>query len=104
MQRLGHAHVDILKIDCEGCEFDAFAGMWPHIENRSVSVGQIQVELHYTDFDRIRAFFEGAERAGFLTFHKERNQWGCDGYNCVEYALIHAEEAHDLFKAMHCGL
>ena len=105
-QRLGHAgrHIDILKIDCEGCEWDAFAALWPRIADGSVTVGQIQVELHGHDFDRIHTFFTGAEEAGYMIFHKERNQWGCDGFNCVEYALIHLSDAHRLFEATHCGV
>lgn len=105
MQKLGHGgrHIDILKIDCEGCEYDAFAKLWPHIEDGSASVGQIQVELHGTDFDTIHKFFEGAEAAGYMIFHKERNQWGCGGANCVEYALIHVSEAHKIFEATHCS-
>lgn len=103
-QRLGHAgrHIDILKIDCEGCEWDAFSALWPRIIDGSVHIGQIQVELHFYDFDKIHAFFTGAEEAGYMIFHKERNQWGCDGYRCVEYALIHVSDAHRLFQAMHC--
>jgi len=105
VQRLGHAgrHIDILKIDCEGCEWDAFAALWLTGDG-PVSIGQIQVELHLHDFDKIRTFFAAAEEAGYMIFHKERNQWGCDGFNCVEYALIHIGDAHRLFEATHCGV
>ena len=29
-----------------------------------------------------------ADTAKLRITHKERNQWGCDGYRCVEYALV----------------
>lgn len=112
MDQLGHhgRHLDILKIDCEGCEWEAFSSLWPHILDESASVGQVQVELHGLMrstppdivHDKARTFFGGAEQAGFMVFHKERNHWGCDGYKCVEYSLIHAVEARKLFEATHC--
>jgi Methyltransferase domain len=101
---LGHSgrHIDILKIDCEGCEYDAFASLWSHLKNKVISIGQMQIELHFTDFARISDFFEGAHSAGFMVFHKERNQWGCDGYLCVEFSLIHADEARRIYQHEHC--
>lgn len=104
MDYLGHseAHVDILKIDCEGCEYAAFETLWPQIINGSVSIGQIQIEMHGTDLTRLTAFFESAERAGFMIFHKERNHWGCQGYLCVEYSMIQHKEAEQIFRHTYC--
>lgn len=106
LDRLNHANrrIDVFKIDCEGCEYDVFADLWPRIQDGSVTLDQIQVEMHLVDVDRIRAFFESAENAGYMIFHKERNQWGCDGYRCVEYSLIHKSAAHAIFKDTHCLL
>jgi hypothetical protein len=105
MERLGHAerHIDILKIDCEGCEYKALAAVWPQVRAGRVSIGQIQVEMHGTDFAQAREFFDGAEAAGYMIFHKERNHWGCAGYMCVEYALIHVDDARAVFDSAYCG-
>lgn len=94
--------INILKIDCEGCEYSVFSTLWPQIEAGDVSIGQIQVELHGTNFSQIAPFFEGADKAGYMVFHKERNHWGCSGYSCVEFSLIHKFEAERVFKHTHC--
>jgi hypothetical protein len=101
---LGHAgrHIHILKIDCEGCEYAAFKSLWGHIKEGAVTIGQIQIELHRTDFGNISSFFEGADDAGYMIFHKERNHWGCQGFKCVEYSLIHEKEAKGIYQHTHC--
>ena len=38
-----------------------------------------------------------------MLFHKERNHWGCAGYMCVEYALIHVDDARAVFDSAYCG-
>lgn len=43
MHDLGHTHVDVLKIDIEGGEFDVI----PAILESGVSIGQLLVEIHY---------------------------------------------------------
>jgi FkbM family methyltransferase len=43
MRRLGHQHLDVLKLDVEGSEFEIIPDL---IENR-VSVDQLLVEIHY---------------------------------------------------------
>ena len=52
---------------------------------------------------RSASFFEGADAAGCMLYHKERNHWGCAGYVCVEYALIHVGEARAVFDSAYCG-
>ena len=37
-----------------------------------------------------------------MIFHKERNQWGCNGYTCVEYSLISPAAAKRAFASTHC--
>jgi len=110
--RLGHEgrHIDIFKIDCENCEYESFDKLWPYLASGKVSIGQIQVEMHIVEqsmqaalFRPVPKFFRDAEHAGFMIFHKERNHWGCAGYMCVEYSLIHRDEAHKLFHDMHCA-
>lgn len=69
MKTLGHQHLDVLKIDIEGAEFDAI----PDILQSGCSIGQILVEIHY--HFPTRSFAEGAalinslKRAGFTCFY-----------------------------------
>jgi hypothetical protein len=103
LKRLGHENktIDILKIDCEGCEFTAMQPLFDGCQAKHFGVGQLQVELHGTDFKQIRAFFEAADRCGLMIFHKERNHWGCNGYTCVEFSLISNNSAWEAFRHSH---
>ena len=90
ISELGHTDrkIDILKIDCEGCEWKVMPVAFDAIHNGTLDIDQVQIELHYTSF--IDPIFAAADRADFRIFHKERNQWGCDGYRCLEYAFVSA--------------
>jgi len=48
MSDLGHDHLDILKVDCEGCEWPAFEQIAQHKPDLIDSVKQILVELHFS--------------------------------------------------------
>jgi hypothetical protein len=93
--------LDVLKIDCEGCEYETFKTLWPQLQAGIVTIGQIQIEMHGTALERIASFFDGADLAGFMVFHKERNHWGCQGYACVEFSLIHKDAAEMIFRHTH---
>jgi Methyltransferase domain len=101
--RLAHdgRKIDILKVDCEGCEWAAFNLIFEDIIQGRYRVGQIQIELHNLDLPVIEDFFKHANQAKYHVFHKERNHWGCNGYLCVEYALIEEETAFEIFKHTH---
>jgi hypothetical protein len=88
MKELGHTHrkIDIFKIDCEGCEYDAMPAVFEAIANGTLQIDQILIELHQS-ID-VNNFFAAADKAGYRITHKERNHWGCDGYKCVEYGLV----------------
>jgi hypothetical protein len=43
LRRLGHRHLDVLKLDVEGSEFEAI----PDLIDSGVSVDQLLVEIHY---------------------------------------------------------
>ena len=68
VSRLKHSHIDVLKIDVEGTEFDCL----PEILNSGIEIGQLLVEVHY-HFPS-RSFAEGAvllkqvQAAGFQCF------------------------------------
>ncbi|KAL3810049.1 hypothetical protein ACHAXA_009462 [Cyclostephanos tholiformis] len=90
---LGHVNctIDILKIDCEGCEYAAMPPLFDLISSGNARVNQIQIELHAprdNNAQMMYDFFLAADRAKFRIIHKERNHWGCDGYRCVEYVFV----------------
>jgi FkbM family methyltransferase len=43
MRRLGHRHIDVLKLDVEGSEFETI----PDLIDSGISVDQLLVEIHY---------------------------------------------------------
>eukprot|EP00980_Cylindrotheca_fusiformis_P001183 scaffold323_cov93-Cylindrotheca_fusiformis.AAC.5 len=104
MKELGHSDrtLDILKIDCEGCEHVVFPVVFDAIAAGRIKINQIQVEIHGKKFPPVAKFFEGADKAKMRIFHKERNHWGCQGYGCLEYALISEDFLREANKASVC--
>jgi len=104
MKELGHLDrtLDILKIDCEHCEYVAMPPLFEAIAAGKLKVNQIQIELHGVQFERVKRLFEAADKAKMKIFHKERNHWGCDGYRCLEYALIHEDFLREANRAAIC--
>lgn len=86
--------LDILKIDCEGCEYEAILEAFYDIAAGVLEVDQIQVEVHglFTGISdlplKLKEFFLAADSAKMRVFHKERNGWGCRGTGCIEYAFV----------------
>lgn len=105
MTELGHLNrtLDILKIDCEGCEYQAMPVLFEAIAAGRLKVNQIQIELHGLNYPRVERFFHAADNAKMRIFHKERNHWGCDGYECLEYALISEDFLREANGAAACG-
>ena len=94
--RLGHegSVITWIKIDCEGCEYSLIPKL--HVVNARFN--QIFIEVHGIDVVRIIELFEHLRHAGFIVFHKERNNWGCDGYRCVEFSLMTIEYARSVLQ------
>jgi len=71
-RRLGHARVDILKVDIEGGEYEAL----PDILSSGVEVGQLLVEFHHDQddhsFEDTLGALEMLSAAGFSLFHISR--------------------------------
>ena len=72
--------VDVLKIDCEGCEWDVMPPLFELMSTGRVKVDQILIELHLpklkNNITKLKNFFWAADKAKIRLFHKERNGWG----------------------------
>jgi hypothetical protein len=103
MQKLGHVGrpLTLLKIDCEGCEYEVADTMFAQCRDGAVQIDQVLIELHGTNASQVVKFFQGADACGLMIFHKERNHWGCDGYKCVEFGLISKHAAKRAFDHSH---
>ncbi len=90
---LGHdtlPAIDILKIDCEGCEWDVYKDWFSQNIPR---IGQILVEVHRSPQDKVIDFFNDMHNEGYVTFHKEFNTQYAGG-NCVEYAFLKLDKEY----------
>ncbi|KAG7345547.1 methyltransferase domain containing protein [Nitzschia inconspicua] len=91
MKQLEHTgrKIDIFKIDCEGCEYEAMPPVFEAMAKGNLQIDQLLIEMHaYVSYDEMTEFFAAADKAGFRITHKERNGWGCNGWGCVEYAFV----------------
>lgn len=89
MQRLGHWHknITVLKVDCEGCEFDSFSAP-SSFTVRTGAIQQILMEVHFKgDPLRTHGLFNFLTSRGYAIFNKEANIQFPDG-NAIEYALV----------------
>jgi hypothetical protein len=73
--------IDILKIDCEACEFEIFPDFFKAFFH------QILIEVHYIDGRKSDAMMQAMHDFGYVIFHKESNTFGCNG-DCIEYAFL----------------
>jgi hypothetical protein len=114
-RKLGHKKdkrkIDILKIDCEGCEWTVMPPIFAAIASGNLEVDQIQIEVHGPTLGNkdvteksLKAFFKAADAAKMRISHKERNHWGCRGYERLDYAFASESflrEANS--KVISCG-
>jgi FkbM family methyltransferase len=70
MNELGHAHVDILKMDIEGAEY----GVLADVLGSGIPISQILIEFHHhrsgVPLERTQAAVQAIEQAGFRAFHE----------------------------------
>jgi hypothetical protein len=78
MSRLGHSYVDLVKVDIEGAEWDVFESLRTTSQTSGVRgvrehlpIGQLLIELHYTNMDSIRDFFDLMRSSGLAPFSRE---------------------------------
>ena len=94
---LGHAHktVDIMKMDCEGCEWATFEGWFKHLKNFPT---QILLEMHKgtTGTAPVPAdqLLQHMRDNNYVIFQKEPNtlQTVAKG-ECIEYSFLHLAPA-----------
>ncbi len=69
MKKLGHDHIDVLKIDIEGSEFEAI----PNILNNGLTINQILIEIHYNfptrSFEEGLALIKQLQKKDYHCFH-----------------------------------
>lgn len=102
MHSFGHAYVDLIKIDCEGCEWD-FLEKEGNILSR---VGQILIEVHSNVPEKVFnskaknliSFVDGMEKYNMRLYHKEPNLSNPVGIKCcTEFSFIQ----HDWYDWNH---
>lgn len=85
-------NIDILKVDCEGCEWGVL------LDDTTLSalrahVTQFLVEFHWKDAATMEAVGNRLLDAGFRVFSKEPNIQFSDG-SCIEYSFLNIHRAH----------
>lgn len=78
---LSGRNIDVLKIDCEGCEYEVYREFFNGF------IRQVLIEIHYTNEESNNLLFENMVQHGYVIFHKEPNTYGCGG-DCIEYSFI----------------
>jgi hypothetical protein len=73
MKQLGNTFIDVLKVDVEGYEWEAFEEIFS--AGPPLPFGQLLIEVHIEDFGKARKFFDDAERLGLRMFFKEPVQY-----------------------------
>lgn len=91
--------IHVLKLDCEGCEYDVIPQVIDMIRHKQIRIEQIQIKIHGTDAVKIQRVFKTMRHAGFVVFHKEHNDVGCD---CGKYAFMSMEKAKEIFYGANC--
>lgn len=90
IEELGHngEEIDILKIDCEGCEYESFRKWIEDWKATGVTIRQFLIELHGTHmtFPEDTEFYLEMQKLGYVLFHKEANY--INGAHAIEVAFI----------------
>eukprot|EP00557_Chaetoceros_sp_GSL56_P013123 CAMPEP_0176482958 /NCGR_PEP_ID=MMETSP0200_2-20121128/3661_1 /TAXON_ID=947934 /ORGANISM="Chaetoceros sp., Strain GSL56" /LENGTH=286 /DNA_ID=CAMNT_0017879325 /DNA_START=509 /DNA_END=1369 /DNA_ORIENTATION=+ len=77
--------IDIMKIDCEGCEWQQYKEWIEDFQETKVTIRQILMELHQSPLPDVVDFFHKMWEVGYVIFHKEANFLNP---NCVEIAFV----------------
>lgn len=82
----GGETIDLMKIDCEKCEYRQFREWLEDWKEMKVLVRQVMIEIHNSDMPTIVEIFTEFQNAGYVIFHKEANYM--NGGHCVEMAFL----------------
>lgn len=77
--------IDVMKIDCEGCEWQQYKEWIEDFREAKVVVRQVLLELHHSPLPNVADFFHSMWDMGYVIFHKEANF--LNPY-CVEVAFV----------------
>jgi hypothetical protein len=108
MKQFNHVNrtIDILKVDCEGCEFEFFPEVVNSIKRKEFEIGILNVELHLmrsrSTEDEVHQFFEMMDSIDMRLYNKDPNVIGCMGVHCSEFSWISAKEAFHSFILYRC--
>lgn len=94
IQELGHTGrtIDILKVDCEGCEWESIHYWLKDMHELNVTARQVLFETHEPPpHPGAKQFFQALHDEGFFIFHKEANSLA--GGKCFEYAWIRLDQS-----------
>lgn len=102
--------IDVLKIDCEGCEYGMLdsSTWWQDVDSSGVRVGQLLLEAHFNPVSNktyrfrdennawvaakkgedVDVLFRTLHHQGFVTFHKEINLIGKPPNDAAEFAML----------------
>jgi len=88
IKTLKHEHktIDLMKIDCERCEYAQFRQWLQDWKDTGVTVRQVMLEIHNSDLPHVVDLFNEFQRAGYVMFHKEANY--LNGANAIEAAFL----------------
>lgn len=94
-------HLSVMKLDCEGCEFEALThptwGAWRLCASGYLTIDELVVEVHAAKQRATHAdlheLFAGALDCGLMLHHKEVNWQGCKRGNCAEFSWVNVRHA-----------
>ena len=87
-QQLKHTNrvVDVMKIDCEGCEWQSVEGWLRDWKANGVEVKMLLLEIHDSPSTAVD-FFLTLQKAGYVIYHKEVTG------SCAEYGFVKLEQS-----------
>ncbi|KAF9392899.1 hypothetical protein CPB97_007425 [Podila verticillata] len=114
MKENGHEWIDVLKVDIEGYEYEAFDALMDSYQGSILPFSQLQVELHLLagpflsndvrGFNKFKRWYERLESMHLRPFWHEHNLVPISvdykvGFACIEYSFLNVAGNHRLLRA-----